>query len=687
MKNAMPSSCPKCGAPIPENAPQGLCPKCVLMGAATVPLPTNSPGGGETPPPTVEELAPHFPELEILELIGAGGMSAVYKARQPRLDRFVALKILSRGLTGDPAFLERFNREARMLARLSHANIVSVFDTGTAGPFAFLIMEYVDGVNLRQAMRAGRFTPAETLTLVENICAALKFAHEKGILHRDIKPENILIDSQGQVKIADFGIAKLVGEGECELMTLTSQGAVLGTPHYMAPEQFESPGSVDHRADIYSLGVVFYELLTGELPMGRFAPPSKKSAVDARIDEIVLRTLEKEREARFQSAGEVGTQVAAVASSPKAAAPIPAPAAPADSGPARFSLVGAILTGLSLVAAATILVLCSVVEKHSDRLTLAVNGGIPTAVLAFVGFVCGCRALGAIHKSGGQKDGLGSSVFAVVVLPVLMLGAFGSFLLSGARPASAGGGPAGPMAGVLVLGGALLPIVLVLVRGLRRWAGGVVTSGGEKRIPGLTGSIVAAVGLAVVAVAGIQVSSRYFAGKEWPNRDALMERERAVVDRPDNISWYRGAPEIILPLRIHDIYRAEFRLALYDGEQNLQKYVPIGTWEPSQRRKEIRVGEAEICLLKIGTTPPEGDGTNRGMTVLIAGNGKSGTLTADTDFAEWKFDPREELGGSSSFPPPTAGSYSRIAAWREETIDGKTKRTGVLRLEIQLIER
>lgn len=681
MNHPISSSCPICHAPIPENAPQGLCPKCVLMGAAAVPRPTNSPTG-KTPPPTVEELAPHFPELEILELIGVGGMSAVYKARQLKLDRFVALKILSSDLTADPAFLERFNREARMLARLSHANIVSVFDTGTAGPFAYLIMEYMDGVNLRQAMRAGRFTPAETLTLVENICAALKFAHEKGILHRDIKPENILIDSQGQVKIVDFGIAKLVGEGEHGLMTLTSHGAVLGTPHYMAPEQLESPGSVDERADIYSLGVVFYELLTGELPMGRFAPPSKKSAVDARIDEIVLRTLEKEREARFQSAGEVGTQVAAVASSPQAAAPVPAAAAPADSGPARFSLVGAILTGLSLVAAATALYCTdsSVQPNSNDRQTLGVIGAILTAVLAFVGFILGCRALGEIHKSGGRKDGLGSSVFAVVVWPVLVLGVVGSFFLSSARPASAGGGPAGPMTVVLLLGGAQLLSLLVLVRGLRRWAGGVVTTDGDRRFPGLTGSIVTAIGLAVVAVAGIQVSTRYLDGKD-------ADIEGYIKIEPDNISWYRGAPEIILPLRIHDIYRAEFRLALYDGEQNLQKYVPIGTWEPSQRRKEIRVGEAEICLLKIGTTPPEGDGTNRGMTVLIAGNGKSGTLTADTDFAEWKFDPREELGGSSSFPPPTAGSYSRIAAWREETIDGKTKRTGVLRLEIQLIER
>lgn len=308
MTNPTTTSCPKCGAPISEDAPQGLCPKCVLAEASTVPEPTSSPRG-KTPPPTVEEVARHFPELEILELIGAGGMGVVYKARQPKLDRLVALKVLSHDLAAAPAFEERFNREARVLARLSHPNIVAIFDTGTAGPHAYFMMEYVDGVNLRQAMHTGGFTPSEALALVQDICAALKFSHEEGILHRDIKPENVLIDSRGQVKIADFGIAKLVGQDETNDVTLTMQGAALGSPHYMAPEQFETPGDVDQRADIYSLGVVLYEMLTGELPLGRFALPSEKAAMDARIDAIVLRTLAKERDARFQTAGEVRTEV------------------------------------------------------------------------------------------------------------------------------------------------------------------------------------------------------------------------------------------------------------------------------------------------------------------------------------------------------------------------------------------
>lgn len=320
MTNTNQSNCPKCDAAIPEDAPSGLCLQCVLARAASAlnSIPTS---GRNTPPPTVAEIAPHFPELEIIELLGVGGMGAVYKAKQPQLDRVVALKILSHDLASDPAFAERFNREARVLARLNHPNIVGIFDYGTAGLLCYLLMEYVDGVNLRQAMQAGQFSPSESLAMVEEICSALKFAHEEGILHRDIKPENVLIDSKGRVKIADFGIAKLVGEGERTDVTLTMHGSVLGSPHYMAPEQIETPDDVDQRADIYSLGVVFYELLTGELPIGRFALPSEKVSMDTRIDEIVMRTLEKERQARFQSAEEVMTQVGVVAQSPEAARP------------------------------------------------------------------------------------------------------------------------------------------------------------------------------------------------------------------------------------------------------------------------------------------------------------------------------------------------------------------------------
>jgi len=429
MTNPNSSSCPKCGTPIPEGAPQGLCPKCVLLGVMTA-TQSVAPPSKNMPQPTVVEIAVHFPELEVLEVIGVGGMGAVFKARQPKLDRWVALKILSSDLAGDPAFAERFDREARVLARLSHPNIVTVFDTGMAGPFAYLMMEYVDGVNLRQAMKAGRFTPVDALSLVQDVCGALKFAHEKGILHRDIKPENILIDSRGQVKIADFGIAKLVGENDREQVTLTQRGFVLGSPHYMAPEQLESPGDVDQRADIYSLGVVLYELLTGELPLGRFAPPSKKSSVDVRIDEIVMRTLERERELRFQTVGEVKTQMQAA--SEAGTRPPEAVRAPTDVVSAGKTARGAnaslICTTLSLavgIAFLPVIVMFFDMSRHAgmlDRNAFFFPWFFVFLIVATAGSgtMLAMRALREIRNSGGRLAGLKRAMFAALAWPCLL---------------------------------------------------------------------------------------------------------------------------------------------------------------------------------------------------------------------------------------------------------------------------
>ncbi len=279
-----------------------------------------------------------FPALEILGLIGTGGMGFVYHARERGSGRDVALKLLPRSLAADPAFVERFDREARTLARLDHPGIVRIFGHGQSGGFCHLTMEYVDGANLRQAMRAGRFTPAQALLIVPLLCDALHYAHSQGVLHRDIKPENILLDSQGRVKLADFGIAKLLDEpGEKHGdITLTQTGHRLGTPHYMAPEQVERPGDVDHRADIYSLGVVFYELLTGELPLGRFAAPSTKAYLDHRIDEIVFRALAKERELRQQSAGQVREEVEGLGRTPEGEA-IRTPGVPHATSPCFVS--------------------------------------------------------------------------------------------------------------------------------------------------------------------------------------------------------------------------------------------------------------------------------------------------------------------------------------------------------------
>ena len=309
--SALPSrSCPRCLSVIPERAPGGLCPRCLLDGASAPTDPGLGPQAWKTP--TLAEIAAAFPGLEVLGHLGSGGMGCVYRVRERESGRVSALKVLPRELAADPAFVERFEREARTLARLRHPHIVGVHGFGQAGGFCFLLMEFVDGANLRQALRSGRFTPQQALGLIPPLCEALQAAHAQGVLHRDIKPENLLLDAEGRVKIADFGIAKLLEDPATPstgAYTLTRTGARVGTPHYMAPEQVETPEQVDHRADIYSLGVVFYELLTGELPLGRFPAPSIKAGLDARVDDIVFRALAKERELRQQSADQVRAEV------------------------------------------------------------------------------------------------------------------------------------------------------------------------------------------------------------------------------------------------------------------------------------------------------------------------------------------------------------------------------------------
>ena len=261
--------------------------------------------------PSAAELSALLPQLEVGELIGQGGMGAVYRARQRHLDRTVALKILPRELGSDADFVARFAREAKALARLGHPNLVAIHDYGQTDGWCWLVMEFVDGANLRQVMRTGQLSPQQALAIVPQLCDALQYAHDEGVVHRDIKPENILMDARGRVKIADFGLAKLRGEaagGEA----LTGSGAILGTVHYMAPEQVEGAKGVDHRADIYSLGVVFYEMLTGGLPLGRFEPPSRRIELDVRFDEVVLKALEKDPARRYQQASEVQTAVEGV---------------------------------------------------------------------------------------------------------------------------------------------------------------------------------------------------------------------------------------------------------------------------------------------------------------------------------------------------------------------------------------
>jgi predicted Ser/Thr protein kinase len=448
--------CPKCRAELPDNAPSGICPKCLMQAgleseqevASASQMNPTTPWSGFVPPQP-DDLAKFFPQLEILELLGKGGMGAVYKARQPGLERLVAVKILPPEFGTDPAFAERFTREARALASLNHQNIVSIFDFGQVDGQYYFIMEYVDGANLRHVIKTGTIKPEEALALVPQICEALQFAHDEGVVHRDIKPENILIDKRGRLKIADFGLAKLATRSP-EEWTLTGTHQVMGSPRYMAPEQMEGSHAVDHRADIYSLGVVFYEMLTGEVPAGHFEPPSKKVEVDVRLDEVVLRAMAREPERRYQHASDVKTDVENVLTTTSAAPPSPQQSSDlkVGSGDTLFSAaqppaadfksvvrsqfkvpaIGILVAGIvDLLAAATIVLL--VVLVGSGYSVPGINGletggnmdfadTVFVLVVALVSLMAGIvLVLGAARMFDLQSYGIALIAAVVAILP------------------------------------------------------------------------------------------------------------------------------------------------------------------------------------------------------------------------------------------------------------------------------
>ena len=273
-------------------------------------------GRGGWQPPTVEEAARLFPEYEVVSLLGRGGMGAVYKARQIELDRFVAIKLLPLEVSVDRDFGERFRREARALGKLNHPNILAVHKFGTtAEGHLFFAMEYVEGANLQQMIRGPGLAPMQALVILGGVCDALAYAHGKGVVHRDIKPANVMVSVEGHVKVADFGLARLTDPtASIEQAGYTVTGTIIGTLDYMAPEQMRG-GVADHRADIYSLGVMLYEMLCQEVPRGIFDPPSVRVAgMSKRIDHVVTKAMAQQPERRYQSTSEMKSDVAAVAS-------------------------------------------------------------------------------------------------------------------------------------------------------------------------------------------------------------------------------------------------------------------------------------------------------------------------------------------------------------------------------------
>ncbi len=464
--------CPQCGAALPPDAPDGLCPRCVMAMNLKTETAFSGDATAAQPPLPPEQIAPHFPQLEILECLGRGGMGVVYKARQKSLNRFVALKLLAPERVQDAQFAERFAREAQALAALNHPNIVIIHDFGQAGGFYFLLMEFVDGANLRQLLRTQKFTPEQALAIVPPLCEALQFAHDRGIIHRDIKPENLLLDKTGRVKVADFGIAKML-DADAErsaglrpgtfqtgdpnepgrrpaLPTALTGEQTIGTRGYSAPEQQTAPQRVDRRADIYSLGVVFYEILTGELPGKKLEAPSKKVQIDVRLDEVVLRALEKNPALRYQQVSEVKTMVETIVATPDASrrrgdeSQIEKPnakedksqslltSAPTNEG-ARFSrtaIVGAcwvIFTVILLPHFPNILT-----GRNADGLSFDSVSPAPARLLMILIWLLGMTAptgttllgwvaVAQIRRSAGKLHGLWLAVFDGLLFPLLAL--------------------------------------------------------------------------------------------------------------------------------------------------------------------------------------------------------------------------------------------------------------------------
>lgn len=284
------------------------------VSSPSLPTEGSTPGPGQGQfwkPLPAEEMDRVLDGFRVRALIGAGAMGAVYEAVQENLDRVVAIKVLPPELGSDPEFEARFRREARSMAKLNHPNIIQIFDFDlTSSGHYYLVMEFVDGFDLHHHIRQGDLSTDEIMAIGTQVCDALQFAHDKGFVHRDIKPANILLTRDHRVKVGDFGLAKLInpkgGHPDPEQDNLTRTGFAIGTPNYVAPERLLPESEKDdHRADLYSLGVVFHELLTGTIPRGRFTPPSGKIKIDRKIDDIIFRAIEEDPDTRYQHANAI----------------------------------------------------------------------------------------------------------------------------------------------------------------------------------------------------------------------------------------------------------------------------------------------------------------------------------------------------------------------------------------------
>ena len=297
-----------------------------------IPIPTPTPPPATTPPATFPPAATgqrQIGKYRVKSELGRGGMGAVYLAEQPGLGREVAIKELILSPAADPTALMRFLQEARVMARTSHPNLVQVHDLEQIGDANYIVLEFVRGKSLRDLVNEGPIPLPQTFAVMHGVLQALDYAHRHAIVHRDMKPENVLLSDEGNVKVADFGIARLTddtGAGS----TATKTGTTVGTPQYMSPEQVAS-SKVDGRSDLYSAGIMFYELIVGEPPFtasesdGPFtlmakhvqAPPKPpsvhKPGLDLRLEEVILKSLSKRPEERYQTGQEFDDAMSRIA--------------------------------------------------------------------------------------------------------------------------------------------------------------------------------------------------------------------------------------------------------------------------------------------------------------------------------------------------------------------------------------
>src|SRR6202521_3376731 len=345
------ASCTKCSTPLPWSdpaldatvlggtLPPGANPRATSAWSIAVTQPTDAPSaqGAELLGTLLADRA------EILDLLGQGGMGAVYKARDTELERFVALKLIRPDLASNPEILRRFKQELILAREVTHRNVIRIFDLGQAKGFKFITMEFVEGRDLRAVLRErGKLPPDETVRIIAQVCRALESAHAAGVVHRDLKPQNIMLDVKDRVYVMDFGIAHSL-----ETPGITQTGALIGTPEYMSPEQAKGI-KVDARSDLFALGIIFYEMLTGISPYKADtalatllkrtqerpqSPAEVDPAIPQAISDVVMKCLEIDRDHRYSTAREIledlghemPTSVRTVASTlpPTTAAPKP----------------------------------------------------------------------------------------------------------------------------------------------------------------------------------------------------------------------------------------------------------------------------------------------------------------------------------------------------------------------------